>query len=56
MEHKQRAKNTFVSVSGSKRISDAFDVILPKVRRIFRFLRTDADLDLEYPSDGNERV
>lgn len=31
-EHKQRVKNTFVSVSGSKRISDAFDVILPKVR------------------------
>ncbi|KAF9524963.1 hypothetical protein CPB83DRAFT_944651 [Crepidotus variabilis] len=29
-DHQQRIKNTFVSVSGSKRISDAFDVILPK--------------------------
>jgi len=28
--HKQRVKNTFTSVSGSRRISDAFDVILPK--------------------------
>lgn len=30
-DHQQRIRNTFISVSGSKRISDAFDVILPKV-------------------------
>ncbi|KAF8161579.1 hypothetical protein B0H34DRAFT_701592 [Crassisporium funariophilum] len=29
-DHKERAKNTFISVSGNKRISDSFDVILPK--------------------------
>jgi len=31
-EHQLRIKNTFISVSGNKRISDSFDVILPKVR------------------------
>lgn len=30
-DHQQRVKNTFMSVSGSRRISDAFDVILAKV-------------------------
>ena len=35
-DHQQRIKNTFISVSGSKRISDAFDVILPKVNSPFQ--------------------
>lgn len=58
-DHKQRVKNTFTSVSGSKRISDAFDVILPKVR--YFDLRTvhlqeHVDCVLEYPSDRGERI
>lgn len=35
-DHQSRVRNTFVSVSGSKRIRDAFNVILPKVSWIVR--------------------
>ena len=31
-EHVRRQGKTFISVSGSRRISDMFDIILPKVR------------------------
>jgi hypothetical protein len=30
-DHQQRLSKTFTSVSGNRRISDSFDVILPKV-------------------------
>ena len=30
-EHQLRMKNVFISASGDRRISDSFDVILPKV-------------------------
>ena len=30
-DHKARAHKVFISVSGNKRISESFDVILPKV-------------------------
>ena len=50
-----------MSVSGSKRISDTFDIILPKVRGLaFCFMRKERMLIvtviLEYPSVRSERV
>jgi len=36
-DHQQRLSKTFTSVSGNRRISDSFDVILPKVY-LFHFL------------------
>ena len=34
-DHRERLNKTFISVSGHKRISDSFDIILPKVCSLY---------------------
>jgi hypothetical protein len=37
-DHKARSHKVFTSVSGNKRISESFDIILPKVSCLIPFL------------------
>jgi len=45
-DHQQRLGKTFTSVSGKRRVRDAFDVILPKVHRPFAISPPPSSLNL----------
>ena len=56
-DHKSRSQKVFTSVSGNKRISDSFDVILAKVSVVSSFFLSAIKKKIvEYSSFGDERI